>query len=175
MTAFTRAMNSSAVVRSVRTLAAGSVVLAGLAAIARWPRTTRWLRQNRQRVIAGFGGPWSDQEERRTTEELDVLVSSSRIAAMLSSLVTPPRAAWRESRLRCVRDGWARQDIVDKVRASSCAIIVAVLTHTVLLWGLGVPVHALGWSTRVFLLAGGTLSFRRAQAVAAALRDWQTR
>jgi hypothetical protein len=175
MTAFTRAMDSSLVVRSIRRLAAGSVVCAAAIAITRWPETTRWLRQTRQRIVVGLGGEWSEEEERRTVEQLDALASSSRLVAGLSSVVTAPLPAWRTSGLRRVLWGILSWDLEHKIEVASRAIIVAVLTHTALFWVLGEPVHALGWSTRALLVAAGLMGLRWPELFAAAWKDRQTR
>ena len=175
MNAITRAAGSSAVVRRLRHYSAGSAVCAAAVAITRWPRATRWLRQTHQRILVGFGGEWTEQEERRTVEQLDALASSSRIVAGISSLGTTTLVAWRESALRRALGEVLGVKLDHRIRIGGFAIIVAVLTHTVLLWLLDVPVQTLGWSTRVFLLIIGAVGLRRSEAVAAALRDWQAR
>ena len=123
----------------------------------------------------GLGGEWSEQQERRTVEQLDALASSSRIVAGLSSLITALVAAWRESGLRRVLQGILSLDLEDKISVGGWAIIVAVLTHTALLAVLGVPVHALGWSVRLGLVAAGVIGLRRPEPVAAAWKDRHTR
>ena len=174
MSVLTRAMISSAVVRRARHLASGSVVCAVVAAAARWPNVTQWLRQTRQRIVVGAGGEWSAEQESRTVEQLDMLMSSSLIAAALSSLVMAPIVASREAGLRHVCDRMLSLDVPARVRAGSCAIIVAALCQTALLALFGVPVYALGWSIRAALIAAGTIAFRRPEAVAAAWRDQLT-
>jgi hypothetical protein len=175
MTAFTRAMDSSLVVRNIRRLAAGSVVCAAVIAITRWPEVTRWLRQTEQRIVVGLGGPWSEEEERRTVAQLDALASNSRIVAGLSALVTAPLPAWRESSLRRLLRKILSLDLEDKICVASWAIIVAALTHTALLAVLGEPVHALGWSVRLGLVAAGAIGLCWPERVAAAWKDRHTR
>jgi len=169
-----RAINSSVVAGRLRRLAAGSAVCAAILAVTRWPDVMRWCRQTRQRIVIGVGGDWSTEREIRTVEQLDVLVSTSVIAAGISSLVAAPIAAWREAGLRRVWDRMLGLDVPTKVRTASVAIIVAVLCHTVLLVLLRVPVHMLGWSMRAVLVAAGAVAFRQPGALAAAWSDKQT-
>lgn len=171
MSLLRRAMSSSVVVRNVRRLAAGSAVCAAVAAVIRWPNVTQWLRQTRQRIAVGLGGEWSEQQEIRTVEQLDALVSNSRIAAALSALVMAPIVASREAGLRRVLDRFLSLDSLTKVRTGSCAIIIAVLCHIALLALLGVPVHALSWSISTGLVAAGLVVVWRPDTLVSAWKD----
>ena len=175
MTVLRRAMASSVVIRRLRRIADGSRVYAAVAAWTRWVPGRRWLRETERRIVVGLGGAWSGQEEIRTVERLDALVSTSKVAAVLSGTVMAPILASRDARLRRLFHSAGSLDLPAKVRTGSCAIIVAVLTHTVLLAVIGVPVHLLGWSLRVGLGAAGALGLWRPEAVAAAWRDRQIR
>jgi hypothetical protein len=133
------------------------------------------FRRNRQRIAAGLGDPWSDQAEIREVERVRTLLSTSRIARVLSFLIMAPVVASREARVRRLLAPLATLDLPARIRTGGCTIIVAVATHTVLLAVLGVPVHTLGWSTRAGLLAAGLIGLRWPEPFAAAWTDRQTR
>lgn len=156
MTGLGRAADSSAVVRAVRGV-----------------RTV--LRRNRARIVAGLGDPWSDQAEIREVERVRTVLSTSRLARLLSALVMGPVIASRQAHIRRFLDPLVSQDLPAKIRTGSCAIIVAVVTHTVLLAALGVPVHTLGWTTRAGLVVAGLIGLRWPEPFAAAWKDRQTR
>jgi hypothetical protein len=145
------------------------------AVAGRVSRARQWLRVTRERMAVGLGERWSDQQERRELERVRTVMSTSRLARLLSSLVMAPVIASRQARVRRLLDPLVSQDLPAKIRTGSCAIVVAVLTHTVLLAVLGVPVQALGWSTRAALLAAGVIGLRWPGPFAAAWRDRQTR
>lgn len=156
MTVLRRATESSAVVRRLAPIAG-------------------WLRQTRQRIGVGLGEPWSDRQERREVERVRGLVSTSRIAAVVSSVVMAPVIASREAAVRRMLEPLHTLALPDRIRTASVAIIVAVLTHTALLAVLGVPVQVLGWSTRVVLVAAGASGVCWPEVFAAAWKDRQTR
>jgi hypothetical protein len=176
MTVLKRAMDSSVIAQHLRRLTADSVVCAAAAAAtARWRAVTRWLHVTRQRIVEGLGGEWSDQEEIRTVERLGTLLSTSRIATMVASVVRAPMAASRDARVWRLLGPLRSPDLATRVRTGSCAIVAAVLCHTVLLAVVGVPVYGLGWTTRAGLLAIGAAGLRWPHAVVAAWRDRQNR
>lgn len=156
MTVLRRAMDASLVVR-------------------RTASVTQWLRQTRQRIAIGLGDAWSDRQEMREVERIRDLVSTSRIAAVLSALVTAPILASREARVRRLLDPLRRLELREQIRTASCAIVVAAFTHTALLALLGVPVHVLGWTMRMVLVAVGAIGLRWPEAFAAAWKDRQER
>lgn len=147
-----------------------SSVLAG-----RLSRVRRWLRVTNERIAVGLGERWSDQLERREVERVRAVLSTSRLANLLSSLVMAPVIASRQARVRRFLNPLVSQDLPAKIRTGGCAIIVAVLTHTVLLFVLSVPVYALGWGFRGALLAAGMIALRWPEPIAAAWKDRQTR
>ena len=169
--AFRRAMNSSVLVRGVRRVAAGSAVCAAVGAAMRWPTATQWLRRTRERIVVGLGGEWSDEEQLGTAKRLDTVVADSRILNALSSIVMAPTSAWREAAVWRVLDPILSVDLPTRFHLGGSVVVVATLTHTVVLALLGVPVHALGWSFRVGLFAVGLLFVWRPEALAAAWRD----
>ena len=166
-----RSMTSSVVIRTLRRIAAGSAVMSTASSVTRWPDVRQWLRQTRRRIVVGAGGDWSNQREIRTIELLDALLSSSRIASALSSVVSPSIVALRDAGVTRVWDRVLGLDNPMKVRTVGCAMISAVLCHTALLALMGVRVFALGWSIRVVLLAAGVAALWRPEPLAAAWRD----
>lgn len=141
----------------------------------RLSRARQWFRVTGERMAVGLGERWSAQQERREFERVKVVMSTSRLAGVLSALVMAPVIASRQARVRRLLDPVISQDLPAKIRTGSCAIIVAVLTHTVLLAVLGVPVQTLGWSTRAILLAAGLIGLRWPGPFAAAWKDRQAR
>jgi CBS domain containing-hemolysin-like protein len=162
---FQRAMSSSALFGVARRVIAGSAVCTALAVVV------RGLRRNRRRIVAGLGGEWSRERELRTTERLEALVADSWVVSALSSAVAAPSAAPREARARRLLDPILSQDLPARVRILGCVIVIAVLTHTLLLELLGVAVPAGGWGIRAGLVASSLLVAWRPGALAAAWRD----
>lgn len=156
MTAFRRAAGSSLIVRSVRRLVMG-------------------LRTMDQRIAAGLGDPWSAAQEAHETESVRRLLSTSRIAALLSALMTALTAASREAYVARWLGPLHGLDLPSRIRTGGVAIIVAVVSHTILMAVIGVPVHSLGWTMRAVLVAGGAIALRWPEPFAAAWKDRQTR
>ena len=162
---FRTLMDSSAVVVASRTMAEGSAAcVAGAAAV-------RWLRRTRERIVVGLGGRWSGEQEVRTTEQIEALGADSRVVAALSSLATAASAARHGTRVRRLLDPVLSLDLLARVRMAGGVVVIAVLTHTILLGVLGVRVQALGWGIRVGLVAASLIVVWRPGAMAAAWRD----
>ena len=156
---------SSVLVGAIRRVAAGSALCAAVAAVARWERRTH------RRIVVGLGGGWSQEQERQRTEALATLVAGSRVVSALSSLMTTPLAALPASASMRLLAPVLRRDLQVRVRVVGCTLLIAVLTHTLLLVVLGVPVHALGWSFRISVAAAAAFAMWRSAALAAAIRD----
>lgn len=167
MSLVSRTADSSVVVRAIRRLAAKSAVVAAV----RRSGVVPWWRQTRQRIAIGLRGDWSSQQERRTVEQMDTLVSGSRVATSVMRLVAAPTAGWRDSRLRAVLNPVLSLDMLARIRLAGVTLVVAVLTHVAVSAVLGVPVQWLGWSMRVGLVAAGVAVARRPEPLAAAWRD----
>jgi hypothetical protein len=158
------AIASSAIVRAARPIIAGSLLCRVLGRIA------AGARQSAHRVAAGL--------DRRTANPDDA--GDARLGALVahSRLLDAPRAV-----KRVVVTAWLHAATVSAVTpahdqgaggliaAAGAALIVAVLTHTVLLALIGIPVHALGWRARAVLGLGGLALHRRPEPWAAAWRD----
>src|SRR2546423_1560099 len=138
MSAFKRAMSSSRVVRTAKRVAETSVVWAIVAPLTRWPRTSHWLSQTRERLAVGVRGDWSPAQEIRTVELVDALASNSRVVTALRSFARAPIAASRNGAFRDAAVRAWRVDRSLKVRVAGGALIVAVLSHSVLFFALGV-------------------------------------
>ena len=160
-----RAIDSSAVVRLIRPAIAGSAVCAAAAS------ALQWLRRTRERIVAGLEGGWSAQQAARTRRQLDAIASGSRVIGALASLLTAPSAALREAGAARLLDPILGLDLRERVRMLACLGVVAVITHTVLLAGVGVPVHEVGWWIRVGLVIICVIVVRWPEPVAAAWRD----
>lgn len=161
-------MASSVLVRALRRVAAGSVVCAAVVAAAAWWRRTL------KRIVVGPGREWSPEQEHRRAEELATLVAGSRLVAALSSLVTAPMAALPAAASRRLLAPVLRPDLQARVRVVGYVLVIAVLTHTMLLAVSGVPVQAVGWSFRTCVAAAGLFAIWRPLALAAAIRDRTT-
>jgi hypothetical protein len=163
-----RAMDSSATVRVVRRVVAGSAVCGRIA------RFTASLRRTRERIVAGLGGEWSGEEAERSASRIDMLVVESRIIDTLRSWSGATSVARREARTRRMLDPILSLDRQARVRVGGEAIVIAVLTHTFLLAVLGVPVQSVGWSIRAGFVAAGLTLVCRPDALAAAWKDKST-
>ena len=160
-----RAIHSSAVMRLGRPVIAGSAVCAAAAS------ALRWLRRTRERIVVGLGGRWSAQQALRTSQRLDAIASDSRVIGQFSSWLTAPSLAWREARLTGLLTPIFSLDLPERIRMSGCIMLMAVLTHAVLLAVLGVPVHEVGSWIRAGLVVVCVIVVRWPRPFAAAWRD----
>ena len=160
-----RAIDSSAVVHLVRPAIAGSAVCASAASVG------RWLQRTQQRIVVGLGGRWSARQGVRTNQQLDAMAADSRVIGALSSLLTAASVARREAGVTRLLDLMLGLDLLERIRISGCIIVVAVMTHTVLLAVLGVAVHEVGWGIRAGLVVGCVVPVRWPGPFAAAWRD----
>jgi hypothetical protein len=160
-----RAIDSSAVVRVIRPPIAGSAACAAAAS------AVRWLRRTREAIVVGVGLRRSARQTVRTDQQLDAMAADSRVMGALSSLLTAPSVARREARAARLLDLMLGLDLLERIRISGCIIVVAVMTHTVLLAVLGVPVHEVGWGIRAGLVVGCVILVRWPGPFAAAWRD----
>jgi hypothetical protein len=133
------------------------------------------LREIERRIDIGLGGPWTTAKEAREVEQVGALVSTSRVGNVLSALATATGMAWRGSFIRRSVAPLLARDVPDRIRTGGVAILVAVVTHTVLMAILGVGVHTLGWSFRAVLLTAGAIGMRWPDRVATAWQEWQAR
>jgi len=167
MSLLKRAADSSVVVRGLRRLVEKSAVVAMMRRSGVGP----WWRQTRERIAIGLRGDWSPTQERRTVAQMDVLVSGSRVATAIMRLVAAPAAGWTDSRLRAWLTPVLSLEMAARIRMAGVAIVVAVLTHTVLSALLGVSVQWLGWSMRVGLVLAGVAVAWRPEPLVAAWKD----
>jgi hypothetical protein len=150
-------------VRTARRLAAGSVVWALVVGAA------RWLRQVDERIGVGLRHGWSAERANRSTLELHAVAADSRIVAGMWSAVNAPWVAWRDSRLKRLWNPVLRLERQDRLRTVGVIVAVAVLTNALILAASGVRAGAVGWGTRLVLVAASALLIGRPQAVASAL------
>jgi hypothetical protein len=160
-----RAMDSSATVRVVRPIIAGSLSCAIVAAVA------ASVSQSRGRIARGLPGKWSIDDEMRSAGRIDTLVAESRIMSTLNSWSLAPSLARREARTNRLLEPILSLDLPARLRVGGGVIVVAVLTHTILLAVLERPVQVVGWSVRTGLVAAGLALLYRPEALAAAWRD----
>lgn len=162
-------MRSSLLVSAVQRVAAGSALCAAVVAAARWHRRTQ------ERIVVGLGGAWSREQERRKNEDLATIVAGSRLVAALSSLTTAPLAALPAAASMRLLSPVLRGNLQARVRVVGCALVIAVVTHTLLLGVFGVPVQASGWGVRIAVGTAGVFAVWRPAALTAAIRDRTTR
>ena len=164
MNVIRRAISSSAL-QALRPTIAGSVVYAGMTHVV------RWLGRTRVRIFAGLGGRWSADQAACTGQQVDWLASDSRVIKGLSSVLTAPLTAWRESGVRRLLERTLPTDLRERIRMLGHTVIVAVMTHTVLLAALGVQVNEIAWGIRAVLVAAGLSALYWPDAFATAWRD----
>lgn len=102
---------------------------------------------------------------------LDAVVTNSRFMAALRTAIGAPARAFGDAHARRLLAPFLDLDALSQSRAVGWVMIIAVITHTIALAVLRVPVQVLGWSTRGGLIAAGLLLARRPLAVAAAWKD----
>lgn len=168
MTFVARAVDSSAVVGLARRMAAGSVVCAVVAL------AVRSLHEMDARIVVGLRGGWSRQQEPLTAERLHALAADSRVVAALWAFVNGPSAALPGARVTRLLSPILRLTVPDRVRMAGIAIIIAVLTHVLVMVIFGVPVQAVGWSVRAGLVAEGMIAVWWPGALASAWKDRTT-
>ena len=156
---------SSVLVRAARRVAAGSVLCAAVVA------ATEWLRRIRERIAVGLQGERSPEPGLRRTEELATLVAHSRVVAALSSLLAAPLAALPAAGSMRLLAPVLSRDLQARVRVAGYVLVIAVLTHTLLLGAFGIPVQAVGWGLRIGVGTAGLFAIWRPGALAAAISD----
>ena len=163
--AFSSAKESSALIGAGRQVVAGSLTCTGVIYLA------RWLRQVREKVAVGLGGKWSSEKEARSLEHLLVGTSKSRFVSGLSSLTNAPFAAWPGCRLAHIVDPLISIDSLTQIGLGGWVVVMAVITHIVLLGVLDVEVGLVGWTLRGGLVAAGLFAMWQPRALALAWKD----
>ena len=159
-----RTKNSSVTFGFARRIAATSTICAAGTVAVTWAvrasqhtfLATRTLRSTDATVIA---------------RRLGSVGADSRAVSTLWAFTTPTVAAWHDSGVTRLATHFMRLGLQSKIQATGIAIAVAVIVHIVLLRALHVPVHALGWGTRAFLLTAGVIMICWPSPVAAGWRD----
>jgi hypothetical protein len=160
-----RAMESSLVIRGARRFTANSILFQAVVAAA------RWLRRTRDGIVTGMQIEPPGVEQRRTTERLKTVASTSRVVAIVSSILNAPLVASREAAVTNPLHPLFGLDLERRVQMAALVAVIAVLTHTILFAALGVPVDTLGWGVRSGVIFAGLVVAWRPAAVAAAWRD----
>jgi len=160
-----RASETSALGTVIRPAMAGSTVCAAVVSIA------GRLRRTRQRTVVGLGGRWSTAEAVANTRQLERLAYGSRVIGTLSWLLERPSIAWRESTVKRRLADILAKDLLERIRMFALIVVIAVMTHTILLAALRVPVHEIGWGIRAGLVAVAAGVFARPAPFAAAWCD----
>jgi hypothetical protein len=158
-------LDSSAVTRAVRRVTADSVLCQAVVG------ATRWLRQTRIRIVTGVKIEAPVAEQRRTTERLETVIASSRVIGRLASILDASAVAYRDAGLTKALGPLLSLDLETRVQMAAWIVVIATLTHIVLLAALGVPIQVLGWGVRTGLLVAALLVAWRPSAIAAAWRD----
>ena len=156
------AIESSAVVRAARGIARESVLVAAIRA------TAQWIGRISARVPVGVGDRLLPKVEHAAAEHITPVAAGSRVVVALETCVTAPERAWRYARARDTIAAVSLVSPATRVRQIGWMLIIAVLTHTMLLAALGSPVRTLGWSIRVGVMGFGMLLWSRADAAAMA-------
>jgi hypothetical protein len=160
-----RALDASVVVARVRPAVAGSVVwAAGAAAIRR-------LRAIGDAITAASSAAQLRRGSLDAPRQFDRMASESGLVAALSSVLAAPSIALREAGVFRLLQPLLDLDLSNRIRVVGCITLVAVITHTLLLALLRVPVHGLGWGMRVALVAASTVAIRWPEPIAAAWSD----
>ena len=111
-------MDSSATGRVIRRAVAGSVLCAGVAAIALRLRT-------RKRAVAGPETEWSSEQEIRMAEQRDALLGGSRLLGVFDVAAVASLGVWRTAHVRRVLQRVPSLDLPETVRAGAGIILIA--------------------------------------------------
>lgn len=125
-------------------------------------------------MVAGLGGGWSSEREMRASRHMVELATNSRMTA-LWSVVGAPAADRGNARLTRLLQPILSLDLSAQVRVAGGVIIVAVLTHTVLLAALRADTQRAGWLIRAALVVTSVLVMVLPRALAAAWKDRKDR
>ena len=155
-------MDSSASVRVIRRVVAGSTTCARVTAIA-----VRF--RPRQRIVPGAGR--RGEQEIRMAELRDTLMAGSRLMGVLDAAAVTATTAWRSAHLTRLLQPVLSLDRPEMIRAGAGIIVIAVVTHSVLLAALEVPVRAAGWVLRAGLAGASLIVWWRPEVLAAAWKD----
>ena len=159
MRIFIRAWQESRVRALGRHLLADSRVCAAIRAVVRPTRTPTLS--------------WTATQERDARERLVRVVQGSRVVEVVTRVAELPVVAWQAALVRQWLTHIAGRRVENRIEMAGCAAVAAVITHSVLLWGMDVPVSGLGWSLRALLLTGGLAGVWSPAGLAAAVRDKQ--
>jgi hypothetical protein len=110
-------------------------------------------------------------EQRRTTERLETVAAGSRVVALLTSTMDASTVAYRYAGLTKALHPFLALDLETRVQMTAWIVVIATLTHIVLLEAFGVPTEVLGWGVRTGLLAAALVVAWRPSAIAAAWQD----
>jgi hypothetical protein len=160
------AVDSSVVVRVALPVVDGSVVCGGVVAVV------RWIVRTRAGIVAGLGGTWSPEQEARSEARVETLVADSRLAGLLRVSMAAAAAADRGSRLRRLMDRVLALELVTRARLAGLVAVAAVITQTIVVSIVGVPVQRVGWSVRACMAVAGLVLVWRPRVFALA---WQSR
>jgi len=159
----------------VREVFEGSMLLGAVRQVGRSVlrpvrRAAQWLQQTNARIAVGLRGRGAPAPP-PAPEQFDAIVSDSRVVRALSACVNAPFDAWEGARTRRFVDAVLALDLAVRVRLIGWALLVAVLTHTVVMAVLRVHVFQLGWTFRGVVAVAATILMWRPDVFAAAWRD----
>lgn len=160
-------LEGSSVMRLLRRIIAGSVICQRLLA------AMRWVGRIEERILAGLRTEWSAEQE---MQQFLAIAGDSRAARFLSQLIlSAPRAAWHEASVRRLLDPMLKLERPDRIRLVGWMLVIAVLTHAVILAAFGISTDALGWSFRAAVGALGVFITWRPRAIGDAWDDRRRR
>ena len=135
-------------------------------------RAVRAAMEMRRRIGIGLAAERSLDARRAAARRLERLFDDSRLIQFLAGTATTLCTAFgNASSIRVLAGPIGDGDRVAAVRTGALVVVVAVLTHSLIFAVIGVPVAALGWTTRIVLLILGLAVAWRPRGLAAAWRD----
>jgi hypothetical protein len=160
---------SSIFVSAAQRVTAESVVCKSIAAVIRLVVTLD------RRTSAGLRGSWSSERNVGDNRKASAIVRTSRVVATIEAAASRMHVAARHAQTRRTLDLLYRLDVAAKIRTGGLALVIAVLTHSLLLAAFGVPVHIGGWMFRIAVAVLGLAAVSGSHVLAAAWADRFTR
>jgi hypothetical protein len=105
---------------------------------------------------------------------MSAFARESSVLSVIETIATAPAAGGRESKVKHALAAVGASPVAT-FRFAGIALVVAVLTHIMLVAALGVPVGTLGWVFRISVATAGLMAASQSRVLAAAWIDKTSR
>jgi hypothetical protein len=162
-------IESSVLVRTLRRVGRSSVLVNGVAAIARGFR----------RLDQAIAQAAADKDSADDRARVRAIIADSWLVGALERLFAAPEVAWRYSRVRpiaeSIRDSVRALELHQRIRLLGWMIIVAVVTRAALFVLVGNRPSAITLAVWAVIVAIGALMMSASASIGVAWVDWRQR